>query len=432
MKNLVAFKSGILFLVLLMVSTLLTIVGCGTQSSGGGSAEAQRDDKRGYILIGIPNPSTGPLSGFGGATPWVENRALATINKDGGIFVKELNKKLPVKIKVVDTESNPTKAAEVASKLVLDDKVDMLLVLHTPDTVSPVSGVAERYGIPTVSLDEPVDSWLAGGPYKWSYHAFWKVDTLCDQFMSMWDSVSDQTNKTVGFLFPNDSDGVTFFKIYSQKLPAKGYKVVDPGRFPVGTKDYSAIINQFKQDNVQILTGVMIPPDFANFWKQAHQLGFNPKIVTVGKAYLFPSDVKALGGTLGQGLTSEVWWSPYNAYKSSLTAESSKDLCDAFTKETGKQWTPVLGFNYAGIEIVGDVLKRTQSLNKEQIMQTIGQTDLETMVGHIKYNEEHYSTTPLMGGQWTQGKDGSWNLQIINDAQNTNSPSIVKMVFPLH
>lgn len=437
MKKRVVAKSGILFLVLLMVITLLTLGGCGTksasESSGGAvSVEAQRDNQRGYILIGIPNPSTGPLSGFGEGTPWVEDRALATINKDGGIFVKELNKKLPVKIKVVDTESNPTKAADVASKLVLDDKVDMLLVLHTPDTVNPVSAVAERYGIPTVSLDEPVDSWLAGGPYKWSYHAFWTVDDLCDQFMAIWDSTSDQTNKTVGYLFPNDSDGTTFLKIFSQKLPTKGYKVVDPGRFPDGTKDYSAIINQFKQENVQIVTGVMIPPDFATFWKQAHQLGYSPKIVTIGKAYLFPTDAKALGGTLAQGLTSEVWWSPFNPGKSSLTGESSKDLCDAWTTDKGKQWTPVLGFNYGGMEIVADVLKRAQSLNKDQIREAIGQTDLDTIVGHIKYNDQHYSKTPLVGGQWIQGQGGSWNLEIINNAQHTNIPASAKMIFPLH
>ncbi|TGE38365.1 ABC transporter substrate-binding protein [Desulfosporosinus fructosivorans] len=434
MKKRVATKSGVWFLALLMASTLLILGGCGTksasESSGGISAEAQRADKRGYILIGIPSPSTGPLAGFGEASPWVENRALTEINKDGGILVKELNKKLPVKIKIVDTESNPTKAADVASKLVLDDKVDMLLVLHTPDTVNPVSAVAERYGIPTVSLDEPVDAWLAGGPYKWSYHAFWTVDDLSKQFMSIWGSASDQ-NKTVGYLFPNDSDGIVFEKIFSQKLPAEGYKIVDPGRFPNGTKDYSAIINQFKKENVQILTGVMIPPDFAAFLKQANQLGYSPKIVTVGKAYLFPTDVKAIGGTLAQGLTSEVWWSPYNSYKSSLTGESSKELCDAWTQAAGKQWTPVLGFNYAGMEIVADVLKRTASLDKEQIRQTIGQTDLNTMVGPIKYNEDHYSKTPLLGGQWTQGQGGSWNLEIINNTQHPDSPTTAKIIFPL-
>ena len=71
--------------------------------------------KRDYILIGQCNPSSGPLSGFGESAQWADDRVLAEINKDGGIFIKEAGKKLPVRIKLMDTESDPTKAADVAS-----------------------------------------------------------------------------------------------------------------------------------------------------------------------------------------------------------------------------------------------------------------------------------------------------------------------------
>ncbi len=58
-----------------------------------------------------------------------------------------------MKIKVVDTESDPTKAAEVSSKLILKDEVDLMVVLHTPDVVNPVSAMCERYRTPCISLD---------------------------------------------------------------------------------------------------------------------------------------------------------------------------------------------------------------------------------------------------------------------------------------
>src|SRR3974377_832289 len=66
--------------------------------------------KRDFILIGRVNPTSGPLSAFGETTPWIDDRILAEINKDGGIFIKEAGKKLPVRIKVMDSESDPTKA----------------------------------------------------------------------------------------------------------------------------------------------------------------------------------------------------------------------------------------------------------------------------------------------------------------------------------
>jgi hypothetical protein len=51
--------------------------------------------------------------------------------------------------------------------------------------------------------------------------------------------------------------------------------LVDPGRYQNLTDDFSAQINAFKQGNVEIVTGVPIPPDFTTFWNQAKQQGFN-------------------------------------------------------------------------------------------------------------------------------------------------------------
>ena len=415
---------------LLMIISLLVVTGCGSTSTSTGATGGQKA-QRDYILIGLPNPLTGPLAGFGESMQWIGDRVLAAVNKDGGIFVSELNKKLPVKIKVVDTESNPTKAGEVASKLILDDKVDIMLVEHTPDTVNPVAAMGERYSIPTISLVDPLDSWLTGGPYKSNYTAFWSVDSITDQYIAMWDANSAKTNKVVGLFASNDTDGVTWSQKFAKILPTKGYKVVDPGRFPVLTKDYSAIISQFKKENVDIVVGVAIPPDFATFWKQAHQQGYNPKIVSVGKAYLFPSDVAALGPDLGQGLTSEVWWSPSHPFKSSITGETAKELSDAWTKDTGKAWSQPLGYDYAGMELVVDALKRAQSLDKTKLLDAISKTDLPTMVGPIKFNDQHYSQTPLAGGQWVKGKSGNYELQIINNKLYPDIPKTADMLFPI-
>jgi len=46
---------------------------------------------------------------------------------------------------------------------------------------------------------------------------------------------------------------------------------------------------------VQIITGVVLPPDFTTFWKQALQQGFKPKVASIGKAILFPVALDALG-----------------------------------------------------------------------------------------------------------------------------------------
>ena len=387
--------------------------------------------KKDHILIGHPSSMTGPLAGLGEPTPWVNKRAIEAINKEGGIFIKEYGKKLPVKVKIVDMESNPTKAGEVASKLILNDKIDLMLVMYTPDVVNPVSAICERFKMPCVCLGVPIEAWLTGGPYTWSYMAFWTLEMWTDIYIDMWDQIADKTNKVVGGLFPNDPDGVTMAPLFDRKLTAKGYKFVDPGRFPYFTPDYSSQIGMFKKEKVDILTGALIAPDWTTAWRQCHRQGFIPKMVTMGKALLFPSALEAMGSDIGHGQTMEVWWSRFHPFKFSVTGESAEDLCAAWEKETGKQWTPSIGFKHAGYELVFDVIKRAQTLEKEELRKSIADTNLMTIVGPIKYNEKHYAETPLVGGQWVKGKKWPFELQIVYNGRHPEIPTTSKMIFPL-
>ena len=409
-----------------IVATIVSFV-----LAGNAVAVAAEQPQRDYILIGHPNPSTGPLAGFGEATPWADNRIADFINSKGGIYIKEYGKKLPVKIKVVDTESDPTTAINVTTALILQNKVDMIVVAHTPDMVNPVTAVCEKYNVPCASMESPVDAWLINGPYKWSYHAFWTLDSVLEIFTGMWDEYAGSTNKVVGCLWPDETDGRAWMEVFNKKLPAKGYTVVNYSGFPFMTSDFSPAINLFKSKKVSILTGVVIFPDFVTFWRQSHQMGFTPQIATVGKALLFPTDMENMEGNLPEGLTTEVWWGPNHPFASALTGESAKGLCDAWTQKTGKQWTQALGFSYAPFEVAFDALIRAESLDKEKIRQALEKTDLDTIVGHIKFNEEHYCETPLVGGQWTRTDKGLWELKIVYNKEHPEIPKTGTMTFPI-
>lgn len=386
---------------------------------------------REYILIGHPTPATGPIAAFGESSKWADKLAVEEINKDGGIFIKDLGKKLPIKVKSMDTESNPTKAAEVASKLILQDKVDLMVVLHTPDTVNPVGAICERYQVPCISSVAPIEPWLTGGPYKWTFHYFWALGDIITVYTGMWNEFADKTNKVVGGFWPNDPDGTVWATEFTKKLKSMGYKVVDVGRFPYGMQDFSSFISTWKKENVEILTGVPIPPDWATAWRQCRQQQFIPKIATIGKAVLFPAAVEAIGGNLAEGLSSEIWWTPSHPFKSSLTGVSCQELADLWTKETSRQWTQPVGFDYAAFEIAADVLKRAGSLDKGKIRDALVNTNLDTVVGHIKFNEKNFALTPLVGGQWVKGKKWPWDLQITYNKEHTNIPVTGKMVFPI-
>ena len=94
---------------------------------------------------------------------------------------------------------------------------------------------------------------------------------------------------------PTAMPGAIRNSAFRSRSPEAGYTLVDPGRYQPLSDDFSAQISAFKDAGCEIVTGNMIPPDFANFWSQSAQQGFNPKIVTIGKALLFPSVIESLG-----------------------------------------------------------------------------------------------------------------------------------------
>jgi branched-chain amino acid transport system substrate-binding protein len=383
------------------------------------------------LKLGYVSPQTGPLAAFGEADSFVIDNFLAVAKSKG------LNYEIVVK----DSQSNPNRAAEVAKQLIVDDEVNLVLVASTPETTNPVATTCEAEGMPCISTVAPWQPWFIGQqgnpgdpaswkPFDYAYHFFWGLEDVIAVFTNMWAQV--ETNRKVGGLFPNDGDGnawgdkVVGFPPVLEKM---GYSLNDPGRYQNMTDDFSAQINAFKAGECEIITGVVIPPDFTTFWNQAKQQGFVPKVASIGKALLFPQAVEALG-TAGHNLSSEVWWSPSHPFKSSLTGESSAAVASAFTKATGRPWTQPIGFAHALFELAVDALGRAEDpTDGDAVAAAIAATKLDTLVGTVAWGGEglpsfaakNVAKTPLVGGQWRLKDGGGYDL-VITD--NKTAPSI--------
>jgi branched-chain amino acid transport system substrate-binding protein len=357
------------------------------------------------IKIGHVSPRTGPLAGFGEADGFI-------LDQVRGILAKGLEsggKTYPVEIVSKDSQSSGTRASEVAAELILRDKVDLIVGSATPDTTNPVADQAEVNEVPCITTNCPWQPYFFGrngDPKKgftWTYHFFWGLEDVIAAFLALWEG--QPTNKVVGGLFPNDADGNAWGDPQRGLPPAlaqAGYRLIDPGRYQVMNNDFTSQITRFKEAGAQIVTGNMIPPDFATFWSQAAQQNFHPKIVTIGKALLFPSVVNSLGPR-GNGLTSEIWWTPNYPFRSGLTGQSAQQLTDAYTGATKRPWSQPIGYQHALFEVAIDVLKRTKSIDPKAILDAIVATNYNSMVGPVHWTGQpvkNVSKTPLVAGQW--------------------------------
>jgi branched-chain amino acid transport system substrate-binding protein len=379
------------------------------------------------IRIGYVSPQTGPLAAFGEADNYVLGGVRDAL-KDG---IRIGDTAYSIEILVKDSQSNPNRAAEVAGDLILKDKIDLMVVASTPETTNPVSDQCELNEVPCISSVAPWQPWFfarGGKPevgFNWTYHFFWGLEDIIAVFTNMWKSIP--TNKKVGGLFPNDGDGNAWGDPnigFPKPLANLGFSLLDPGRYQNLTADFSAQIAAFKKGNCEIITGVVIPPDFKTFWTQARQQGFKPKIASVGKALLFPPAVEAIG-EIADGLSTEVWWSPSHPFKSSLSAMSAQQLAEGYETATGKQWTQPIGFIHALFEVAADTLKRTSDVkSKAAIRDALVATRLDTIVGPISWGKgpvKNVAKTPLVGGQWVKGQKHMFDLVIVN---NLTAPGI--------
>jgi branched-chain amino acid transport system substrate-binding protein len=381
------------------------------------------------IRIGYVSPQTGPLAGFAESDDYNIKAFLAG----------EAGKNFDVVVK--DSQSNPNRAAEVAKELIVSDKVNLVLVASTPETTNPVATTCEAEEMPCISTVAPWQPWFIGQqsnpgdpnswkPFDYAYHYFWGLEDVIAVFTSMWSQLD--SNKKVGGLFPNDGDGNAWGNPdvgLKPGLAAKGFSLLDPGRYQDLSDDFTAQVNAFKGGDCDIITGVVIPPDFTTFWNQAKQQGLHPKAVTVAKALLFPQSVETLGPA-GHNLSSEVWWTAQHPFKSSMTGLSSADLAADFSAKTGRPWTQPIGFVHSLFEIATNVMGKVGDVtDADAVAEAIAKSETPTIVGPVAWKGEgvppfaakNVTKTPLVGGQWRRRDDGKFDLVIVD---NTNAPNI--------
>jgi branched-chain amino acid transport system substrate-binding protein len=396
---------------------LLSACGSGLKGSGAGASDV--------LKIGYVSPQTGPLAGFATADDFVVKKITEAVAK--GITAG--GKKRSVEIIVKDTQSNPTRAADVARELINSDKVDIIVGSSTPDTTNPVADQCEANGVPNVTTIAPVEAWYFGRgakdgqAFKYTTLFFFGMPQFAECFIPMWERIG--AGKNVAALWPNDTDANAFRQGLTPMMRQKGYRAVDAGAYQNGISDFTAQIAKFKQSGADLFTCTPLPPDFQTFWKQAAQQGYRPKLATVAKVMLFPSEAEALGG-LTNNIATDVWWSPQHPYKSVLDGRTARQLADDFAAETGKQWTQALGSIYSLFEIAVKAFEgASDPKDRDEVAGQLKKMKIEGMSGPLDFTTGPFPGTAIqhpVGGQWRKGSKFPWDMYIVDNTANPAVP----------
>ncbi len=384
------------------------------------------------ILVGVPAPLTGMYAGFGEGGVFGMEAAVDDINEQGGVYVEEKGEKLPIRLIVVNTESDPLKAGTLAESLIVSDNVNFLAYGDEPPPMNAsISNIADRYKVPFICTTGPMEPWSAmrmevegNWEYTWATGLFalgapapegdFRTGpgyTIGDTWQAMLDLYGDQTNKKAALFAADDPDGVGWYAAYPGILESLGYDVCgadkELGLVPMETTDFSSIINEWKDYGCEILWGNAPAPFFGALWKQCSALGFEPKMVSVGRAPLFYEDVSAWGGDLPLGIGCEIWWDPSFADSPGIGGTTPQSLAERWTEETDTPLNRNIGPGYSIIQVLVDAVERAGTLDGEEVNAALAETDLMTIRHRVKFEGNHFSRGPLVYGQW-QKTDQPW------------------------
>ncbi|MBW1783383.1 MAG: amino acid ABC transporter substrate-binding protein [Deltaproteobacteria bacterium] len=380
-------KKSMAILYLLVSFCLLS-----TLLATGGPAMAKEQ-----ILIGAHLPLSGSGASMGAEQKWAYNLAVADINKAGGIYVKEYDKKLPVKLIIMDDESEPMKAASAVAKLIKQKKVDLIL-----------SGQRGAYGV--------IPGMITAEKFKKYYHGtvIWFPDFLKNNFQwctvyffdigqgatipyEVWNSLpEDQRPKKPAIFMEDTTDGSQMGGGLTALAGKYGYTIALRETMPLGGKDFSKSILRAKSKGVDAILCMANAPEAITLLKQMKKLNLNVKFFQGWKGTWQTQFQKTMGKD-AEGVFCDGFW--------------SMDFPFPGAKELGKRHyaqykrnSVSIGLYYALCQILWQAIEKSGSLDGAKVRQAVLDNEFDTVMGKVDYNEKGVAVFPLANFQWKDGK----------------------------
>ena len=379
------------------------------------SGYAEPAAKKKEILIGAINSMTGHEAMVGTEHRWAYQLACDDINAKGGVYVKDLGKKLPLKLIVMDDKSSIPDAAAAAEKLIKLRKVDFLL--GTVSSELNVSGysVAEKYKklyVCTTHWAEEHKAQYEKG-MRWVVTSFFpgasvvESPALCLNLMP-----EAERPKKVCVMAMDNPDGKVFGEAGIPMIGQHGYDVITE-YYTEGTKDYSASILRLKREGVDALVWIGSSADGITLVRQIKENNYNLKYCHGMKGFWPVEFAEALGPD-SDYITHDGHWPEVIGYG------RSKDIAERFSAEFKGATSVTIGNFYSIVEALAQAIEKAGSIDSAKVRDVFYSGTFvakNTTNGDLKFNNMGLYEIPPVALQWMGGKrmavlpTGTWTLK---------------------
>jgi branched-chain amino acid transport system substrate-binding protein len=360
------------------------------------SQAAQAADRK-EIVIGTHMPLSGASSKAGKEQKWAYDLIVKQVNEAGGIFVKEYNKKLPVKLVTMDDETDPAKAAAAVERLIKRNKVDMILGGQDGALgVLPGMTTAEKYKVYYHATQMFPNQFLEKN-FQWGTLFFFNPEMVGKMTFEVWQKMpEDQRPKKPAAISEDSFEGKYIGDAWEALGKSYGYTFGTRGSLGLGAKDFTSQILKAKEEGVDAVFCIATAPEIVTFIRQSKENKFNFKYYQSLKGAYSPDFYKALGKDANYVFTDGFWSEDY-PYK------GAKELGGLWHKQTGTH-SVTIGMFYATAQILFAAIEKAGTIDGAKVRQAVLANEFDTVNGKAKYDAKGVALFPPTDAQWWNGK----------------------------
>lgn len=350
------------------------------------------------IKIGASISLTGRFAAGGTDVADGYKIAVKHINDDGGLFIKEYNKKIPIELIIYDDESDPSKTVTRLEKLNSVDKVVAYLGEFASDMNIAGLGIAEKNKIPWVGITISVENaFNQGFKYTFAPNMFSYMEVAA--FFNALDSIpKDQRPKKIANFELQVDWGKECTKYLHQYAKERGYTIALEQKYAPDTKDFASLILAAKSAGCDAVFSVPTPPQSMALIKQMKELDYAPKATCFVRGPDLSNYWQVMGKDANYILTSGEWTPemPYTGNK--------KLVADYRAQYPNKPIGMPVGNGYSAFQVLADAITRAGKLDREAIRQALTTTDIMTVKGRVTFDKRGIGNVPWVLAQWQNGK----------------------------
>lgn len=411
-------KYSVLIIAALLIAAAC-IAGCTQQQASTQSSPAASQDT---IKIGVIASLTGPASNVG-TNMWQSAQVAAEkINAAGGVTVKDGAKK-QVKLIVGDDESTQAGGQKAATKLITDDKVDILVGGYSSAVTSAYEQTIAEYKVPYIvtGASSPIITHRTDIDTSYVFHHCPTTDTYGEYTTTFIDEVvRAAVNKKLGtasdrpfrlaVLYQDTAFGKGVQTAVNNTITKKNLNIVlvSQQSFKMGESDFRTQLTAIKAAKPDAVYIAAFPNEGAPAIVQARRdIGLNTIFLNVenNDNAQFYKDV----GQYGEYGVIESRFSPYTA-PAGAVATAQDGFKQAYYKKFGTYPDMMGASTYEGVFIAAEAIKSAGSTDKTAVRQALTTLKMPQVIEAMK------DSTISFSSDFRESSFDLWMEQLYMDA----------------